>query len=65
MWRSYVRVCTCVHLRVHEGHLPDQKGRVALFVVARYCEVSVGGAAVWIGPVLVTLHLQTHKALRL
>lgn len=47
----------CDYLRVHESHLPDQEGRVALFIVARYCEVSVGGAAVWIGPVLVTLHL--------
>lgn len=42
---------------MREGHLPDQEGRVALFIVARDFKVSVCGAVVRVGPVLVTLHL--------
>lgn len=52
-----LRVC-CVYRCVPKCHLPDQEGGVALFIVARDREVPVGGAAVWVGPVLMTLYLQ-------
>lgn len=48
---------------MNESHLPDQEGGVALLVEARDFKVSVGGAAVWVGPVLVTLHLKTRTGL--
>lgn len=51
--------CVCNYLRVHKSHLSDQEGSVALFVVTSNCKVSIGGGAVWVGPVLVTLNLWT------
>lgn len=55
----WVQVCN--YLRVHESHLPDQEGGVTLFIVACDCEIPIVGDTVWIGPVLVTLDLQTNK----
>lgn len=61
----YIFVCSgvgvCVYLCVCESHLSDQEGGVALFIVAHNCKVSVGGAALWVGPVLVALHLYTEN----
>lgn len=57
----WVQVCN--YLRVHESHLPDQEGGVALFIVACDCEIPIVGDTVWIGPVLVTLDLQNKQSI--